>query len=253
MSVEPRTASSPNQRKPGALPRHLERNLLAYAAAAGTGLISFAQPALAEIVYTPSNIRMAEAFDGGGPALTPFDIDNDGVTDFVFTNFSYSSHGLGGASLTITPNQASNEVVGVLVTGQKRVTAAALPAGVEVGSHANFQAGPIKMAVVDHSTQTAFASGSWLTVEFGYLGLKFVVNGEVHYGWARIKLVGPGAYGAGNISGYAYESVANQPIITGQTSGTASSQAGSVRSNSDPRTLGTLAAGAPAMAAGRDR
>jgi len=150
-------------------------------------------------------------------------MNNDGIADFAFSNFSYVSHGLGAVDLKISPDQTGNAVVGVLLSGQKRVTAAALAAGVLVGPGANFQSSPqgLYMAGVFIGSTNVLDSGSWLTVETAYLGLKFVINGEVHYGWARIKLVAPGSFSTASIYGYAYETVANQAIVTGQTSGAA--------------------------------
>jgi len=56
-----------------------------------------------------------------------------------------------------------------------------------------------------------------------YLGLKFVIHGKVHYGWARLSV----ALGhhrqyndvSGTLTGYAYETIAGQGVTTGQTSG----------------------------------
>jgi hypothetical protein len=253
MQIDPR-ATVPSHRNRGAtqLSRNLEKKLLAYAAAASAGLAAFAQPAAAEIIYTPSNIPLPLPFNNG--ALTQFDINNDGVPDFVFSNFSYFSHGLGAAYLKISPDQTANEIVGVLISGQNQVTAAGLAPGVVVGPNANFQSSPtgLLMGGVFLGSTSNHGSGSWLTVETGFLGLKFVVNGEVHYGWARIKLVSPGAYNSASIYGYAYESVPNQAIVTGQTSGTAEknkqvSLASPAPSSLDSKaqTLGMLAAGAP--------
>jgi hypothetical protein len=261
MQIDPR-ATVPSHRNRGAtqLSRNLEKKLLAYAAAASAGLVAFAQPAAAEIIYTPSNIPMALPFNNG--ALTQFDINNDGVPDFVFSNFSYFSHGLGAAYLKISPDQSANEIVGVLISGQNQVTAAGLPPGVVVGPNANFQSSPtgLLMGGVFLGSTGNHGSGSWLTVETAYLGLKFVVNGEVHYGWARIKLVSPGAVNSASIYGYAYESVPDQTIVTGQTSGTPGensqvSQPNPAPSTHDnkPQTLGMLAAGARATAVRRGK
>jgi hypothetical protein len=234
------------------LPRAVEKNLVAYAAAAGGALIGLGQPAAAEIVYTPSNIPVAQGFAGG--AITQFDINNDGVSDFAFSNYSYFSHGFGAAYLKISPDETANQIVGVQIEGQKRVTAAALSAGVTVGPGANFQSSPngLYQAAVFLGTSGVTGSGSWLTVETAYLGLKFVVNGEVHYGWARVKFVAPGDYGSASIYGYAYETIPDQAIVTGQTSGTAGSkrQSGETSAprsgivNSGAQSLGLLGLGA---------
>jgi len=47
--------------------------------------------------------------------------------------------------------------------------------------------------------------------------LKFVIDGDVHYGWALVKFPYPYAFLSGSIYGYAYESAPNRSILTGQT------------------------------------
>jgi hypothetical protein len=246
------SAGGDRKRNAVRLSRSLEKNLLAYAAAATGGLAAFAQPANAEIIYTPSNIPIAEPFEGG--AITQFDINNDGVSDFAFSNYSYFSHGLGAAYLKISPDITGNEIVAVQVKGQKEVSAAAMSAGNTVGSAANFQSngrglvlGGVFLGSVSETHQ-----GGFLNVETAYLGLKFLVNGQVHYGWARIKFISPGSYAGASIAGYAYESVANQPIVVGKTSGTAeksqenrqSASPAASAPNAKSQTLGALAVGA---------
>lgn len=246
--------SADNARFAVSLSRNLEKNLLAYAAAAAAGVFILTQPANAKVVYTASNIPLAQGFAGG--ALTQFDINNDGVSDFAFSNYSYFTHGLGAAYTAVLPSQPDNEIVGILLKGQRRVTAAALAAGVQVGSALNFQSSPqgLTMAGVFLGSTGAADSGGWLKVETSYLGLKFMVNGEVHYGWARVKFPSPGAYASGSIYGYAYEDVANAPIVTGQTSGGATAKTQTTESTAPRnrsaanRSLGMLAAGASRIA-----
>lgn len=69
--------------------------------------------------------------------------------------------------------------------------------------------------------------GAWVGTGKGvtdrYLGLKFVVRGEVHYGWARLSVT-LGHYRqfddvSGTLTGYAYETVPDKPIIAGQITG----------------------------------
>ena len=64
----------------------------------------------------------------------------------------------------------------------------------------------------------------WVNVSNRYLGLKFKINGEYHYGWARLTVKFHGgppmdrtweAY----LTGYAYETVVGKPIIAGHTKG----------------------------------
>jgi hypothetical protein len=99
-------------------------------------------------------------------------------------------------------------------------------------------------------------SGPWINVQQKYLGLKFLINGQTHYGWARFT-VHQVTYCKmrAELTGYAYESDANTPIVTGQTSdaeplGQLLSPAPSQQADlSTAGSLGDLALGAPSLAA----
>jgi hypothetical protein len=74
-----------------------------------------------------------------------------------------------------------------------------------------------------------------------YLGLKFKIKGKIHYGWARLNF--PYAQGA-TMTGYAYETIANKPIVTGKTKGPDVITV-------QPASLGRLAQGSAGLAAWR--
>lgn len=78
-----------------------------------------------------------------------------------------------------------------------------------------------------------------------YLGLSFKINGKTHYGWARlnVKLMPYHGFTA-TLTGYAYETIPNKPIIAGKTTGPDIVTV-------QPATLGQLAAGAAAIPAWR--
>jgi hypothetical protein len=104
-----------------------------------------------------------------------------------------------------------------------------------------------------HSTFLSY--GAWTQTTRRYLGLKFIIQGQVHYGWARLNVTATikGIYGA--ISEYAYETVPNKPIRTGQTGGAAkkkhNAKLGPVPLDAPapmPGDLGSLAAGAAGLA-----
>ena len=69
-----------------------------------------------------------------------------------------------------------------------------------------------------------------------YLGLKFRIHGKSHFGWARLNVECKAPKLFGLLTGYAYETIPNKPIITGKTK---SPDAITVR----PATLGELAVG----------
>ena len=91
------------------------------------------------------------------------------------------------------------------------------------------------------------------------MGLKFVVGGEVHYGWARLSVtLGHNRQlddVVGTLTGYAYETVPDKPIIAGRITGpdviTVAPETGEITPPapliapaSAPATLGALANGA---------
>jgi hypothetical protein len=73
--------------------------------------------------------------------------------------------------------------------------------------------------------RTAYMTGSeswgyWRNVTDRYLGLKFKIHGNYHYGWARLTTKFVNHYTVeATLTGYAYETIPNKPIITGETKG----------------------------------
>jgi hypothetical protein len=51
-----------------------------------------------------------------------------------------------------------------------------------------------------------------------YVGLKFSIKGQTHFGWTRVKIASMYPYKA-SLTGYAYETIPNKAIITGETKG----------------------------------
>lgn len=229
----------------------IRQQLNAYALAAGVagvGMLALAHPVEAKIVYTPANIPIVQ--DGGPVEL---DLNHDGINDFQFSNVlstpaMRSPEGFHQSSLTVYPVQLSNRVRAANIKGG--VGAAALPRGKDVGPHSPFQPGQsaLEMWACAGGTSGGGCGGRWLRVKQAYLGLKFVIKGKTHFGWARIRQAGESSP---TIVGYAYETIPNKPIITGQTKGPNeidSQPASSTLSAPNPRpaTLGMLALGAPA-------
>ena len=94
------------------------------------------------------------------------------------------------------------------------------------------------------------SSGPWLGVQNRYLGLKFIIRGKFHYGWARLSADGNGEI----LSGYAYQTIPDKPIIAGKTHGEDDIDPGSGASLTspvpdipEPASLGALALGAPGL------
>jgi hypothetical protein len=202
------------------LSQPINQRLNAYAlaaGAAGVGMLALAHPAEAKIVYTSAHIPIVQ--DGGPVEL---DLNHDGINDFQFSN-AYTTErmrppeGYHQSSLNVYPAQASNRVRAAVIKGQ--TGAAALPAGKYVGPHSPFEPGQseLNMWACAGGTSGGGCGGPWLKKKQAYLGLEFVIKGEIHFGWAHVQLAGESSP---TIIGYAYETIPNRPIITGQTKGT---------------------------------
>jgi hypothetical protein len=207
----------------------LDARLAAYMAA-GLGTLASANPAQAKVVYTQTNTTLTSHYD------VFLDLNNDGVGDFSFSQFSYG----GWDHFYFFPKVKGNAV---LEEKGPVKDPAALRAGVPIGPKGDFNSSPFQLLAKCGGT-SGFdrTSGDWNEVTNRYLGLRFLINGEVHYGWARLTVTGCGGLGA-TLTGYAYETIPNKRILAGQTSGT-DEVAASV--NFEPRqpSLGLLARGA---------
>jgi len=249
-----RPASAPNQESTrNRSASTLDKQLFAYAAAAtaaGVGLIAASQPAEAKIVYTAANVTI--------PTNTffPLDVNNDGSPDFVFFFYTYGPRiplapplGFHDDNLALFPSASSktgNEILGFRSGNVE--CAMALPPAVKVGAGAAFQANPVLLAGSAGSAYSTKLLCKFENLHRGaYLGLKFLINGQTHYGWAHVSGV---HHNQAMLDGYAYETVPNQPILTGATSGFVPDTKASAMPlpRTESATLGLLARGADSMA-----
>ena len=217
--------------------RILDQRLIAYsvAGAAGIGILALPQSAEARVVYTATNTVLT-----GAPIQ--IDLNHDGITDFSLGFVEGASHGI---RVDITPQVTGNAVRGV-------GSAACGFLGVPVGggekfvSTSYFGHGVLMAGFFAYGVSTSY--GPWSNKTNRYVGLKFLINGSVHYGWARVSITNE----ARNVvlSGYAYETEPNTTIIEGHISGTSANKitALDVAPTSQSASLGMLARGAEALA-----
>jgi hypothetical protein len=232
-----------NQRRKIALPERCEKRLLAYtvagrtsctlaAAAASVGMLTLTQPLEADIIYTPSSEALSfRGIYGAHYQFSSIDLNHDGRPDFQFWMNSAAVPDGEFANLAVRGFSGAG-IVGA-------VSASVLPAGATIGAGRAF-AGSARMAYF--VTNFYFPSGNgiggkWANAS-GYLGLRFDVDRQTHFGWAQLNVQASASEGGGNVlgeavSGFAYETVANQPIEAGQTQELAP----------EPCTLGLLALG----------
>jgi len=237
-------------RQPSNLSESLHRQLNSYAlaaSAAGVSILALVQPCAAKIVYTK-----AHRYINGWPYVT-IDFNHDGTKDFIFKRYS-SMRYTSWLDIEAVGKIGKNHIWG------SRGSASALPSNFQVGSNSHFASKTALMwrqqSCTSYETNctTAYTTGQWGPQNKNpYLGLQFKINGKTHYGWARVILQtrrSPKKHGAyvGDfiLTGYAYETVVNKPIITGKTKGP------DVITLQDP-SLGHLARGASAIPAWRGK
>jgi hypothetical protein len=226
-------------RTPANLPAsvHHQLNLYALAAsAAGVGVLALVQPAAAKIVYTKTHhvIRPNHSY--------PLDLNHDGVTDLSIQNTSSCGDWCGFT--LVARAVAGNAVVG------ENYYASALTPGAEIGPKQSFSG----LLMAHYTNGFGSHSGRWGNVTNRYLGLKFRIKGKTHYGWARLN-VSDHQFGiVATLTGYAYETIPNKPIIAGKTKGTddaSRTEQANVASPGTPApqaaSLGLLAMGSPGL------
>jgi hypothetical protein len=227
-------ASMKSQRTLG---EKLEQQFKAYSAAAGAagmGLLALAQSTQAEVVYTPAHIR----FTIGSSHW--IDLNHDGLNDFRIEDLP--DRGLGSTTFVIATGLHGD---GVGVRQDSRY-ALPLPLGARIGPSNIFSRGAT-MAIAYHGS----GGGTW--GKNHYLALEFVLDGQKHYGWAELSIaLNQQGTVAGEIEGYAYETIANKPIRAGATKeqdNTVEPLAPISRRTPAPvpATLGLLALGSPGL------
>lgn len=224
-----REAQSPHQLSEP-IHRHLNRYLLA-AGAAGVGALALPQPAEGTVVFTPAHVIV----NGVGYDL---DLNHDGIPDFTILN--NSSCDITCNAQVVADRRASLNGVEGLPS-----FALALPAGARIGPKYAFS------GVVMASSTSGVTKGEWVNVADRFLGLKFVIKGQIHFGWARFSVRHHGeGYGAFTVAltGYAYETVPGKSILAGQTSvQSVDNSHDGIPTLAPGRTLGALALGACAL------
>ena len=198
-----------------ALSERCLQRLNMYALAAGSaavGVLAQAQGADAKVIYTPADHPILH------DSHFSLDLNHDGKTDFEInqTQGCTSDRICQARLYAYVPfyHDRGNAVAG---QGQWPFHALALQGGAVIGPAQPFGASALyfrSASVGSHGR----VSGSWIDVTNRYLGLKFLIQGQVHFGWARLDVKPSGkAPVIARLTGYAYESEPGKPIVAGQT------------------------------------
>lgn len=220
----------------GSLRRGLDMYALA-ASAAGVGLLALAQPAEAKIVYTKAHEVI------GQNGVYNLDLNHDGTVDFLIQEWDLGGWSSDNALLADPP-------LGNGVLANEHDVAEALQLGAAIGPQQEFvnsgNNGAVMVSITHFTTGgTSYVHGLWANVRNRYLGLKFEIAGQTHYGWARLSVQRQEFHLTATLTGYAYETVPNKAINAGQTTGDDDD------SSTQSSSLGALALGAQNVSARR--
>jgi hypothetical protein len=194
------------------LDKGFDHRLFSYAAAAsaaGVAALSLAQPCHAQIVYTNAH----QVIDPN--SHYSLDLNNDGLPDFTITN-TIGSCSFGPRCVLQNLwvfGAGTNQVWDNYNSGRQ---AAGLLPGSIIGPGVRFY-GYGLMDRCEATRSSVYGSGSWFEARGGYLGLAFSIDGQTHYGWARLSSQVKGrCHSSVLLTGYAYETVPGKPIEAGQ-------------------------------------
>ena len=241
------TADSFSKTSSNNLNRQVSQYSLA-AAVAGVSMLALVQPAAGEVVITEKTIHIPLATDG---ARDPVKISmaNNGVNNFTFSlyqSLTYRHLTIDGASLRDELRVGTGPAFDVYL--------GALARGAKIGPSnpsSSFNAGGIG-EISNSFSNNKFFRGSWGgSPKNRYLGVRFPINGQIHYGWIRLTVTtNPDPHTpqmSASITAYAYETVANKAI----KAGTASKAAAGIPAENTQKqvgpSLGMLAAGSEGM------
>jgi hypothetical protein len=147
---------------PAERPAQLEKRLFAYALGAA-GIFAIAQPAAADIVYTKVNVTLSNG-------ILPIDLDRDGRTDFALHNYwAGSSSSVQVITIKGNPTDSAAAVIGKKKFFQYAFDA---PLNYLIGSG-------ITKSFVNLAGDRAYLGGG---ISNKYLGLRFQISGQIHYG-----------------------------------------------------------------------
>ncbi len=220
------------------------------AGAAGVSMIALAQPSAAEIVYTPANQTV------GRHGSYTLDLNNDGTPDYIIAEVPTADPPFGSSQVLYVLAAAGNLVNRPSKFCSANAYAAALTPGIQIGytGRRGWMGREVPMAFESlNSFGGAFYTESWANKGDGYLGLRFQVNGETHFGWARLSVSFSGGpppqrTWEAHLTGYAYETVPVQALIrAGQLKGSQDDEA-EASPKGISRQLGAIALGSSGMA-----
>jgi hypothetical protein len=234
----------------------LNKNLATYVAAAGAAgvsILAMTAAAEAKVIYTSTYVKLGPSFG--------VDLNHDGTVDASIASRESCISGFSRSSLCNSLSQiGASGVIGNELSFFGRVVP--LRTGAQIGPANQFIPYGNIVAASWKRSFSQYKSVKWLGsfangghgVRDRYIGIKFTIGDQPHYGWARISVSIPDAKAPRHttiLTGYAYETEANTAIIAGATSGPDERSALNptpLDRDPQPASLGMLACGADGIA-----
>ncbi len=230
------------------LPEGLEKRIASYGAMAIAAALGGATPANAAIIV----------FSGGNTTtLNNGSVTFNMVTGAVGTADGGMDFALRFPLAPVNPSSTSAGAEALSPNGMGLLGSGTFPfklaGGANIGPAGNFQPAGILARFFFTSTSTTsypVGIGNWqanrVALGQGYLGLKFLIGANSHYGWADISVNEDLSI---TLNSFAYESCADQSIDAGQTTGGATCDS----AVPEPHSAALLAMGAAGLLAYRRR
>jgi hypothetical protein len=172
------------------------------------------QRTYATVVYTPVNITVT------GTGIFKIDLNHDGVTDVSIVS-SGGTHvcpgaGPGGAYGFVDALPGANDAT--VANGDYTL---ALSSGTRISSSSSFYSAQGFMLQYNTCAYPPHSNlGAWQDVSNHYVGVRFLISGHTHYGWARLSVLEGRSGPIITLTGYAYETVAGAAIVVPAVSAT---------------------------------
>lgn len=202
-----------------------ESRLARFSAVAGAVLASSAVNS--QIVYT--NVDPDIIIDTASGQYN-LDFNADAMIDVTlnvmnvmeFTSISTSTSAVYAGSLAVVTPGIGAGVVSIMLGSSSSSYVTAMNNGDLIGTAAVFGGSSMAALAVDititsSSSSYQISNGAFLGVNDKFLGVKFLIGTNTHYGWARLDV----SANADTIrlKDYAYNIAADSPILAGQTLG----------------------------------
>ena len=201
----------------------LNKKLIMYSVAAGMTL-SLGSRAHADIQYTnidpDKTITQAENYSTRDFLL---DLNNDGTPEFkifqAFSSGTYYYFDYYYFSYNSVLQQATNSGLSVMRTTAENAYVGALNFNELISADQNFNANKVLGVFSYYDTH---ADGMWANAGQKFMGVKFKIGENIHYGWVRLSV----SHFCENFTvyDYAYEDEPGKAIRAGQTGSSQSSE-----------------------------